>query len=287
MQLYSKQVMHKIFGEGKIVQHDDSYVQVEFPVGVKKFVFPDAFGPFLTLSDQGAADFVKKIAQKKKIKRREERERAQKLQAMHNKNLKRFLDREKIAKRRKAFKINPRSQSVFWCKVHEIDSVFQEWCIFTGTIKSGQKKGEPRRLAQIRENSAVLLTLRDTDMAEEDRRILGVFMVNENFNARKCQDGYIPAHSEYRLRLSEQESEKMLFWNYYINKKYPHRMTWNTGRHRYLDNKWVAQILQDIISLKRVPQEREHVQRFFKYFCQMNEIDMEKLPGPQGALLSA
>ncbi|MEG3072504.1 MAG: hypothetical protein RQM92_18220 [Candidatus Syntrophopropionicum ammoniitolerans] len=106
-------------------------------------------------------------------------------------------------------------------------------------------------MAQIRENSAVLLTLRDADMAEEDRRILGVFMVNENFNARKCQDGYIPAHSEYRLQLSEQESEKMLFWNYYINKKYPHRMTWNTGRHRYLDNKWVAQILQDIVSLKR------------------------------------
>ncbi|NLJ76709.1 MAG: hypothetical protein GX325_05560 [Peptococcaceae bacterium] len=112
-------------------------------------------------------------------------------------------------------------------------------------------------------------------------------MVNENFNARKCQDGFIPAHSEYRLRLSEQESEKMLFWNYYINKKYPHRMTWNTGRHRYLDNKWVAQILQDIVSLKRLPQEREHVQRFFKYFCRMNEIDMEKLPGPKGALLSA
>ena len=64
-------------------------------------------------------------------------------------------------------------------------------------------------------------------------------------------------------------------------------MTWNTGRHRYLDNKWVAQILQDIISLKKTPKEQEQVQRFIKYFCQLNEIDMEKLPKPAGALISA
>ncbi|NMB35245.1 MAG: malate synthase [Firmicutes bacterium] len=287
MNLCSKQVTHKIFGEGRIVQHDDLYVQVEFPSGIKKFVFPDAFGSFLTLSDQNAADLVRKIAEKKEEKRRKEKSKQiKKTQALHE-NRQRFLEREKAIKTRKTFKINPRSQSVFWCKAHEVEQIFEEWKVFTGTIKSGKRKGEPRRLARIKPNSAAILTIRDADMAEKNRRILGVFMVDENFSASRCIDGYIPAHSEYRLRLSGQESERMLFWNYYVNKKYPQRMTWNTGRHRYLDNEWVAQILQDIISLKKAPQEREQVQRFFEYFCQLNRLDMEKLPKPAGALISA
>ena len=53
-------------------------------------------------------------------------------------------------------------------------------------------------------------------MPERDRRILGVFMVNETFDNKTNVNGYIPAHSKYRLRLSEQEAEKC--WNYYVNK---------------------------------------------------------------------
>ena len=290
MQLCGKQVIHKVFGKGEIVQYDDSFVQIEFPAGIKKFVFPDAFGVFCVLKDQAAANFVESIIKKRKEKlEKEEEERLKKVQKMrtlHDKRRQRFFKRDIIVAKRKALKIDPRSQSVFWCQAEEIDRVFSEWSVFTGTIKSGQKRGEPKRLARIKQNSAALLTLRGSDIAERERRILGVFMVNESFNVKKCKDGHIPAHSQYRLRLSEQESEQMLFWNYYTNKNHPERMTWNTGRHRYLDNKWVAQILRDIVSLKKVEQEREEVEQFYKYFCQMNDIDAENLPEPNGAILS-
>ncbi|HKM40031.1 MAG TPA: malate synthase, partial [bacterium] len=81
------------------------------------------------------------------------------------------------------------------------------------------------------------------------------------------------------------ESERMLFWNYYINKRYPKKMTWNSGRHRYFDNIWMAQILRDIISLKEDPQEHDLARRFFQHFCQINVINIERLSQPSGVLV--
>ena len=101
-----------------------------------------------------------------------------------------------------------------------------------------------------------LLTEIDSSMPEKDRRILGVYMVNEDFIGKFCEDGYVPAHSEYRLQLTEQESDQMLFWKYYVNEKSPDKITWNTGKFRYFNNEWMAQILLDIVSLKSDTPER-------------------------------
>ena len=110
-------------------------------------------------------------------------------------------------------------------------------------------------------------------------------MAPENFNGQSQEDGYIEAHPEHRLRLSEQESEKMLFWKYYKNKRFPDRMTWKSGRQRYFDNLWMAQILKDIVSLKKDPQEKKDAQLFLDYFCKSNHINVAQLPKPEGALI--
>ncbi len=285
MDLINKQVTHKIFGKGKVVRCDGSYVRINFPSGNKKFVFPDAFGPFLTLVDQRAANFVEKLVKIQEEERKAEKQRQIELRTLQNIKRRHLLEREKRARRQKTRKIHPRSQSVFWCEPQELDEIFSEWNVFTGEIKSGRKKGQPKRLALVGSNSACLLTIRDSDTPEKERRIVGVFMVNEFFNSRRCTDGYIPAHSEFKMRLSQGESEGLFFWNYYLNKGYPHRMTWNTGRHRYFDNIWMAQILRDIIAVKKELREREHAQRFFDYFCQMNRVEETELSEPAGALL--
>jgi hypothetical protein len=152
-------------------------------------------------------------------------------------------------------------------------------------IKSGSNKGKPNKPIRLHQNSAVLLTATDSSMPEKDRRILGVYMVNEDFIGKICEDGYIPAHSKYRLQLTEQESDQMLFWKYYVNEKLPHKMTWNTGKYRYFENLWMAQILHDIVSLKSDPEEQELAQQFLKHFCKMNQISEHELPEPNGALM--
>lgn len=281
MNLINEKVIHKTFGEGNVVKYNDSYIIIKFKSGTKKFIFPDAFKRYIRLIDERATDLVGKKIQEKDEELKKEALRLQKERALIRERHQ-ILEREKLMKNRK---IHPELQAVFWCEAEEEDKIFAEWRVFVGEIKSGKKKGQPRRLSRINQNSACLLTKREPDMLEEDRRILGLFMVDEAFDGRLCEDGYIPAHREYRLRLSEDESKKMLFWNYYVNRRFPNMITWNSGRQRYFDNIWMAQILQDIISLKEEPQEREKAQLFFKYFCEINRINKDELPKANGTLM--
>lgn len=281
MNLINKEVTHELFGEGSIVEHNDSIIEIHFATESKKFVFPDAFGKHLKLHDEIAANSLKKVIQKKEIEREKiEQEKEEKIKRQREEHQLR-LEHEKLMKNHK---LHPQSQMVFWCDDEEQITVFKEWKVFTGVIKSGNDIGKPKRPTRIYKNSVCLLTARDSSMSEKERRIIGVYMANENFIGKLCEDGFIPAHSEYRLQLTEQESERMLFWNYYVNEKSPHAMTWNTGKYRYFDNVWMAQILHDIVSLKSDTQEQELAENFFKHFCKMNQIREEELPEPNGAL---
>ena len=134
-------------------------------------------------------------------------------------------------------------------------------------------------------NSACLITKRKEDMKEEDRKILGVFLANESFDGRECEDGYISAHPEYRVQLTREESDKMLFWNYYLDENDPTNTVWNSGRQRYFDNTWMAQILRDIVSLRENPEEKKDAKTFFDHFCKLNFINQDELADAKGALV--
>ena len=282
MNLINKKVTHKRFGMGSIVKHNDSSIEINFATENKMFVFPDVFGKHLTLHDQSVAHSFEKILQEKEMERKEEELKKEEEKRLQRKNLELRLGHEKLMKNHK---LHPESQMVFWCDTEEQNSSFSEWKVFSGVIKSGNNKGKPNKPIRLHQNSAVLLTAVDSSMPEKDRRILGVYMVNEDFIGKLCEDGYIPAHSKYRLQLTEQESDQMLFWKYYVNEKFPQKMTWNTGKYRYFDNSWMAQILLDIVSLKSDPEERELAQQFFEHFCKMNQITDQDLPKPNGALM--
>lgn len=277
MNLINEEVTHKVFGEGSIVDHDESVITVDFNEDVKKFVYPDAFGKFITLNDRNVAETLKKVLLKRKLeeealerKREEEKER----QAFEQRR------REKMKNPR----ISESSQIVFWLDEEEQQSVFNDWQVSTGKIQSGKNKGQLNRVARLRPNSAGLLTARESDQPETKRRILGLYMVNEMFSGNLSEDGMVPSHAEFRIELTDQEAEKMLFWNYYVNKNYPHRTTWNSGKFRYFDNVWTAQILKDIIALKTDEEQIKEAKNFLEYFCQMNALDMENIPVANGAL---
>ncbi|RAS77943.1 malate synthase [Priestia endophytica] len=281
MNLINKKVTHERFGMGSIVKYNDSSIEIHFASENKKFVFPDVFGKHLKLHDKRVANSLEKIIQKKETERKEEEWKKEEEKKLHRKNQELRWGHEKLMKNHK---LHPESQMVFWCDTEEQNSSFSEWKVFSGVIKSGNNKGKPTKPIRLHSNSAVLLTAIDSSMPEKDRRILGVYMVNEDYIGKLCEDGYIPAHSKYRLQLTEQESDQMLFWEYYVNGKFPEKMTWNTGKYRYFDNSWMAQMLLDIVSLKSDPKEREQAQQFFEHFCKMNLITAEELPKPNGAL---
>ncbi|QDQ00246.1 malate synthase [Lysinibacillus fusiformis] len=282
MNLINKKVTHKRFGMGSIVKHNDSSIEIHFASENKMFVFPDVFGKHLTLHDKSDANSLEKIIQKKEIKRKEEEWKKEEEKKLQRKNQELRLEHERLMKHHK---LHPESQMVFRCDTEEQNSSFSEWKVFSGTIKSGNNKGRPNKPTRLHQNSAVLLTAIDSGMPEKDRRILGVYMVNEDFIGKLCEDGNIPAHSKYRLQLTKPESNQLLLWEYYVNEKSPDKMTWDTGKYRYFNNLWMAQILLDIVSLKSNPEERELAQQFFKHFCKMNQITVKDLAKPNGALM--
>ncbi|MBE5098544.1 malate synthase [Priestia aryabhattai] len=282
MNLINKKVTHKLFGIGSIVKYNDSSIEIHFASENKKFVFPDVFGKHLKLHDKSVADLLGKIIEKKEMEHNEKERKKEEEKKLQRKNQELRWGLEKLMKNHK---LHSESQMVFWCDTEEQNSSFLEWKVFSGVIKSGNNKGKPTKPIRLHQNSAVLLTAIDSSMPEKDRRILGVYMVNENFIGKLCEDGYIPAHSKYRLHLTEQESDQMLFWEYYVNERSSQKMTWNTGKYRYFNNLWMAQILLDIVDLKSDPKERELAQQFFEHFCKMNLITAEELPKPSGALM--
>ena len=282
MDLTNKQVLHKSFGKGNIVDCDDSYMVIHFSSGNKKFVYPDAFGEYLKLLDKKAAESIGKILQVQEVERKIE---AEKIEKEKDKEFEEQLHTVRMEKLIKSHKIHLSSQVAFNCNNEELDGIFTEWNVFTGTIQSGANEGKPKKLIRIHQNSACLLTAKDAGMTEKDRYIAGVYMVDENFIGRLCEDGYIPAHSVYRIKLNEQESKEMLFWKYCINNKYPDNMTWNSGSYRYFDNIWMAQVLKDIASLRRWEQESKLMDEFLNYFCRLNHIEEKNIPKPGGPLV--
>ncbi len=282
MDLLNEQVTHRRFGKGNVVAYDDGYVEVRFPSGIKKFVFPDVFGTHLLLVNPKLAKQVDGVKLKIEKERQKEDAELEVMRAIEEARRQRVRERERLLKNHK---LSPVSQAAFWCDDEEQERVFSEWRVFTSLKKSGVNKGEPNRLVRLHQNSCCLITAREPDVPEKDRRVVGLFMVGELFVGKLCEDGYIPAHSEYRLRLSEEESRKILFWNYYVNERYPRNMTWNSGRHRYFDNVWMAQILQDIVALKNGSEEVELAQSFLEHFCDMNRLKETDLPSPNGALV--
>lgn len=282
MDLVDKHVMHKTFGKGNVINYDDSYIMIKFTSGEKKFVFPDVFRKHITLIDQKAARLVNEIieAQEKQQKKEELILKKEKALEQEQQNI---LNQRKNMK---VGKIHDKIQSVFWCEPDELDEIFNEWKVFTGEIKSGKNKGQPRKLTRMNQNSACIITTRNDNMPEEERQILGIFMASDYFNGALCEDGYITSNPKYQIHLSKEESEKMLFWNYYKDDKSPDKAIWKSGRHRYFDNIWAAQMLKDVASLKEDPKDQEYVQVFFEHFCRINLINQNELPQANGALIS-
>lgn len=267
--LINEKIIHKIFGVGNIVEQEEAVITVKFDNEKKRFVYPDAIGKFIELKDEETAKSMEKVFakldEKKKVKRKEAK-------------------KQQLRARYSSSNIHESSQIVFWLDDEEKENIFTEWEAFAGTIQSGESKGEPNRPARLRPNSAVLLTMRDEEEQETERKIIGFFMVHETLSGDSIDDGIVFSHEKYRVQLTDEQADQLLFWDYYINKNFPHRMTWNSGKYRYFDNIWMAQIIKDVINLSNDDKQIELLNEFLNHFCMMNAIDKDDIPEADGAL---
>jgi len=270
MKIVNRQVFHRQYGKGTVAELSDTLISVRFSCGIKQFLFPDAFESYLSMIDKDADAYLNEILKSTREKKNLETEKEE-----------RATRKQTILKN---MKLHPCSQAAFRCEAYDKSTLFRDWRVFTGTVKTGLFQGCPNRPVRLHQNSACLLTCREPGMKEKDRYILGVYMVGENFIGSSCEDGYVPAHSELRLWMSGPEAKRMLFWRYYMNERFPENITWNSGEYRYFYNAWMAVILKDITKIKKGSRDGELADRFLRYFCRINQIREDAIPEPNGAL---
>lgn len=254
MQMVGQTVEHRAFGQGTIIHCSDNIVTVSFSLGEKKFIYPNALTNFLALKNKSAQDEIDAICSK-----RRKAEAAQK-RALHEEWGRR--------QRFRALKITPNSQAAFNLNLNKLDEVFSSGAISTGCYLSGNSKGKPRIPSKLMPNSACMLTGCAPGAREKERRILGAFMVKEDFWGSACDSGMVACHDLYKVRLNPDNS--MLYWDYFDCSD-PHPR-WGSTAFKYFPNTTMQQILLDMKEAVHGAEEATVIQEFYQYFCEMNRL---------------
>lgn len=254
MQLKGKKVTHVTFGPGVVTNVEGSVVTVAFAQEEKKFLFPGAFSRFLVFEDGESRECVEQML----VKADREKERRQ--QAAHREH-----DR---LKRLRQLKISPNSQAAFGFVANRREDVFSSWTVCSGRYVGGCSKGEPRVPVRLKANSACLLTECAPDAPETERRIIGAFMVREEFDGASCNDGIIHAHEKYRIALGK--GETLPYWDYFEFEGKPPK--WGNTELKYFSNRIMQRILYDLTTAVPDAEKRLDAAEFLRYFSAVNRL---------------
>lgn len=259
MQLDGKAILHKTFGTGTITSVSDNTVTISFPQGEKRFLYPDAFMQFLKLKDKKTQEQVNKVllekSEEEEADRKASQERLERLHRMSN------------------LKLTVNSQAIFGMVCNKLEDVLSSWSLSSGRFLSGMSAGEPRVPVKLKPNSACLLTICPEGEGESERRIVGAFMVKEDFFGDLCTDGIIEAHELYRTTL--QDNEALRLWEYFEKSKQPKR--WGNTEYKYFANNTMQKILYDMKNAIACTERRELAEDFYRYFCKINRLSENKI----------
>lgn len=263
MSLSNSLVHHRVYGKGRISSCEGNIVSVQFEDCTKKFIYPDAFKTHLSLEGKEDQAYIDGLFRKEEQLRKKETE-----------------NQRQLAEKSRFLNTLPQSanaQAAFGFVQNDPADVEADWKISVGYYLSGESKNMPKTPVRIMPNSACLLTRLPSGCAESERCIFGVFMPEDDFIGADCRDGFIPAHPKFRLLLNDEQAQKLNFWHYFSMK--PAGKSWGRTEMRYFSNTSMAEILNDMLILSETPEEKAFREEFLDYFCALNKIEKERLPG--------
>jgi hypothetical protein len=252
MQLEGKSICHVKFGEGIIKEAEGKYITVLFQQGEKKFLYPDAFTNFLIMLDKKAQAKMDIILDGMITEEEKEREAEKKKQEQLH--------------RIQSLKIDQNSQAAFGLIQNDRQNVFDSWNIFAGSYLTGKSKGEPKIPTNLKLNSACLLT-ECIGESEKTRRVVGAFMVTEDFDGSSCHNGIIKSHDIHRIKLNEDET--VLFWDYMNTKD---QFKWGRSEMKYISIKVMQSILKDLENKMEDSDRKNLMENFYEYYCFVNRL---------------
>jgi hypothetical protein len=160
--------------------------------------------------------------------------------------------------------------------------MLRDWRASAGFFTSGEKRGEPMKLRNINKNSLAVLSTKLPKEPESDRLVYAVFLIDEYDEGTDTEEAYVLNHSQYKLSFNE--NERLLFWDYHANDNNPSRRVWSSGLFRYIGDDESVQILRDAVKIKKGTPDETLAKRFLDYYCRVNGIDEKRIGEPYGAL---
>jgi hypothetical protein len=260
MQLVGQTICHSTFGNGVVTGCGGDILTICFPAGEKKFIYPDAFAGHLTLENSAMQRKIQGV-----LTAREEAKTARRQAAQAKQERRRRLC---------TLRITPHAQAVFDVRPEQRDALFSAWSVSTGTYVSGCSRGQPRIPDRLKPNSLCLLTGRADGAPEGERRILGAFMVEEDFFGSDCRDGIVKAHPVYRLELPRESC--LRFWPYITRE--PSEQRWGRTALKYCANSTVERVLFDMKTMFLGTEKEEAAERFYQYYCLLNRLQARQTP---------
>ena len=134
----------------------------------------------------------------------------------------------------------------------------------------------------------VILTTIKPGCAEVDRVIFGVMLVEHSYPLDGEKEAYATTYPDCRIALSEEEAEKMKYWDYSLGDKGSRPIQWTEKLWRYQPDAVCARILKDIVevvALRNDPAQTKYAQVFLDKFLDMIKMDEEDIPAKGGARL--
>ena len=126
-----------------------------------------------------------------------------------------------------------------------------DWIAQAGTDLKGENEGKARRLPNAQLGSLAVLTTRFPDDPEQERVIVGAFIVDAASEGDDDDEGTVSCRSKYHLEIRPNEVRKLKFWNYYRNEGNPDSIRWGTGLYRFFRDEDALRLLKDIVELKK------------------------------------
>lgn len=142
-----------------------------------------------------------------------------------------------------------------------------------GGTSADTSKGESRIPDCLKPNSLCLLTEKPEAANEAGRRIIGVFMVGDDFFGCDCRDGIVHAHPAHRLELSPER--QMPFWPYITRE--PAGQRWGRTALKYCSNKTKEKILFDLLTALQKTELAETAEGLYQYYCGLSRLPARQL----------
>lgn len=251
MNINGQAIKHKTFGCGVVTALTANTITVCFSEGEKKFIYPDAFSEYLVLRDKSMQQHITAQIAKKEAEINRQRQAEQAEQERRQKLLN--------------FSITANSHAVFDIIPEHVEQVCKTYAVSTGRYLSGHSKGQPRIAVRLKPNSACLLTERPGRQPEQERRIIGAFMVREDFFGKDVHGGLIEGHPKYQMRVPSENI--LLFWELFGQNATPR---WGNTVFKYCSGTVMNHILSEMTQLLENTEQQESALAFYKYFCKIN-----------------